>query len=422
MGSRGAGEVAIIGSGVAGLTAAYLLQRAWPVTLYEAGPRLGGHAHTHKISAPGGEIGLDSGFLVYNDCAYPNLSRLFGELAVATEPSDMSLSVRCDGCGLEYSSGSGLRAMPRRLQRASQGSGDDLVAEMAAFNHQARELLGRGAAPDLTLGKMLADGGYSASFTAHVVLPLISIIWSCDPATASEYPAGALLAFLDNHGMLLAGQATRWRTVTGGSATYVERIASRLSEVRRGTPVRGVRRAPGGVDVWDADGQSRTYDRVVIAVHPRDALGLLADPTPAETAVLGALPYTPAAAVLHTDGSLLPRQPANRSSWNHRQPACQPDGAAPEVTYDLNRLQNIAAPPAYLVTLGDASRVSPDLILARMEYEHPLYTVQAAAARARLAELTSPVTAYAGAYHGWGFHEDGCRSGVAAAGAFGVTW
>jgi predicted NAD/FAD-binding protein len=183
-----------------------------------------------------------------------------------------------------------------------------------------------------------------------------------------------------------------------------------------------VRRAPGGVDVWDAEGQSRTYDRVVIAVHPRDALGLLADPTPAETAVLGALPYTPAAALLHTDGSVLPRQPASRSSWNHRQRACQPDGATPEVTYDLNRLQNIAAPPPYLVTLGDASRVSPDLVLARMEYEHPLYTVPAAAARARLAELTSPTTAYAGAYHGWGFHEDGCRSGVAAAGAFGVTW
>src|SRR5260370_37561786 len=182
---------------------------------------------------------------------------------------------------------------------------------------------------------MLADGGYSASFTAHVVLPLISIIWSWGAATASEYPVGALLAFLANHGMLLAGQPTRWRTVTGGSATYVERIASRLSEVRRGTPVRGVRRTPGGVDVCDADGQSRTYERVVIAVHPRDALGLLADPAPAETAVLAALPYTPAAAVLHTDGSLLPRQPANRSSRNHRQPACHPHAATREGDYEV---------------------------------------------------------------------------------------
>jgi predicted NAD/FAD-binding protein len=429
-GGTGTGTVAVVGAGIAGLTAAYLLQRAWPVTLYEAAQRLGGHAHTHRVACGGREVALDTAFLVYNESAYPNLARLFRELAVVTEPSDMSLSVQCGGCGLEYSSGSGLRALPRQLQQASQAGqagqarGGDLAAELTAFNLQARRLLGGGADPDLTLGGMLAEGGYSASFISHVVLPLVSIIWSCDLATAGEYPAGALLAFMENHGLLTAGEATRWRTVSGGSASYVERVAARLSEVCRQTPVRTVHRMSDGVEIRDVAGHSRRFDRVVIAVHPSDALGMLADPTAAEKAVLSALPYTPASAVLHTDASLLPRQRVHRSSWNHRQPQCRPgaDPARAEVTYDLNRLQNIAAPPPYLVTLGDSGRVNPERVLARMEYEHPVYTVRAAAARARLPELATPVTAYAGAYHGWGFHEDGCRSGVTAAGTFGATW
>jgi len=415
--------VAVIGAGVAGLTAAYLLQRRWPVTVYEADTRLGGHAHTHRIKLPdGAELALDTGFLVYNAANYPNLVRLFRELAVATQNSDMSLSVACDGCGLEYSSGSGLRALPRRLADAGQPAGVDLLEETAAFNRAARALLGAAVPPDLTLAAMLASNGLSAYFARHVVLPLISIIWSCDTATAGRYPVGALLAFLHNHGLLMAGDATRWRTVTGGSAVYVERVAATLSEVLRGTPVRAVRRVPAGVEVRDAADRVRQFDRVVIATHPADALRLLADPTTAEREVLSALPYVRNPAVLHTDGSVLPRRRLHHSSWNHRQSGCQPGGQHLTVSYYLNRLQNIDSPTPCLVTLSGHEQVDPASVLARMDYEHPLYTPESVAARSRLPELTTSVTAYAGAYHGWGFHEDGCRSGVAAAEALGVRW
>jgi uncharacterized protein len=421
---RPGGEVAVIGAGVAGLTAAYLLQRAWRVTLYEAGARLGGHAHTHRVKLPGGsgELALDTGFLVHNAANYPNLVRLFREQGVQTESSDMSLSVACDGCGLEYSSGSGLRALPRRLAEAGQPAGVDLLEETAEFNRAARALLSSPVPPGLTLSAMLADVGLSEYFADHVVMPLVSIIWSCDTATAGRYPVGALLAFLDNHGLLMSGDATRWRTVTGGSAVYVERIAATLSEVLRGTPARSVRRTPDGVEVRDAADRVRHFDRVVIAVHPGDALRLLADPTAAEAAVLPALPYVRNPAVLHTDGAMLPRRAMHRSSWNHRQSACRPGGQELAVTYYLNRLQNIDSPVPYMVTLSGHEKVDPAAVLARMDYEHPLYTPESVAARGRLKELTTSVTAYAGAYHGWGFHEDGCRSGVAAAEAFGVRW
>jgi predicted NAD/FAD-binding protein len=422
--SGSSGEVAVIGAGVAGLTAAYLLQRKWRVTLYEADKRLGGHALTHRVKLPNGdgELALDTGFLVYNAANYPNLVRLFRELGVQTESSDMSLSVTCDGCGLEYSSGSGLRALPRRLAEAGQPHGVDLLEESAAFNRAARVLLSAPVPPCLTLAGMLADIGLSEYFALHVVMPLVSIIWSCDTATAGRYPVGALLAFLDNHGLLMSGDATRWRTVTGGSAVYVERVAAALTEVLRGTPVHSVRRMPDGVGIRDAADRVRHFDRVVIAVHPGDALRLLADPTAAERAVLSALPYVRNPAVLHTDGAMLPRRAMHRSSWNHRQSACGPAGQELTVTYYLNRLQNIDSAAPYLVTLSGHERVEPAAVLARMDYEHPLYTPESVAARSRLPELTTSVTTYAGAYHGWGFHEDGCRSGVAAAEAFGVRW
>lgn len=311
LGVRGYTRFAVVGSGVAGLTAAYLLQRASPVTIYEADARLGGHAHTHRVRdhASGAELALDSGFLVHNQANYPLLTRLFRELGVLTESSDMSFSVRCAGCGLAYGSGSGLRSLPRSLSA-------DLAAEAAAFNVHARSILTQGVDPGLTLAKMLADGGYSADFAAHVVLPLVSILWSCDPAVAGAYPAGSLLMFLDNHGLLRTSKAIRWRTVSGGSATYVERVAATLSEVMAGRSVRAIRRWPDGVEIRDSAGETRHYDAVVVATHPADALAMLSDPTAVEQAVLGALPYRGNVAVLHTDATQLPPKPAHRSSWN----------------------------------------------------------------------------------------------------------
>jgi predicted NAD/FAD-binding protein len=417
-------KIAVIGSGIAGLTAAYLLERVSEVTLYEASPRLGGHANT-RIVAPadgGAPLALDCAFTVYNDHRYPHLSRLLRELGVTTRCTEMSLAVSCGGCGLEYSAGSGLRALPRHLPAASGQPDIDLLSELAKFNRYARSIIQEKPQYDLTLGKMLTDGGFSTYFAQHVAIPLVCIVWSCDPGMASQYPAASLFDCLDTHGMLTASAASRWRTIVGGSATYVQRVAATLTEVLRGTPVRTVRRDAQGVEVRDAADRIRRFDRAVIATHPDQALRLLADPTQTEADVLAAIQYSRNQAVLHTDTAILPQQAHHRSAWNYRQKSCRPGADGPALTYYLNRLHGIESDTDYLVTLGGRGWVDPSQVLARMEYDHPVHTAGSLAARERLPELTSTVVAYAGAYHGVGFHEDGCRSGAAAAQALGVVW
>ncbi|NEB18671.1 NAD(P)/FAD-dependent oxidoreductase [Streptomyces coelicoflavus] len=425
---RASGEAgrrtAVVGSGVAGLTAAYVLGREHRVTLYEADDRLGGHAHTHDLTAPDGRVHrVDSGFIVHNRRTYPNLLRLFGELGVATQQSEMSMSVRCEGCGLEYAGARGPAGLLARPRNALHGPYLRMLAQVPRFHRAARRLLDGGAHdPEPTLGEFLDREGFSPYFRAHFMTPVVSAVWSCDAATALRYPAPYLFRFLHHHGMLAVGGSPVWRTVTGGSRSYVDRIAERLPDVRTATPVRSVARHADGVDVTAADGTTDTYDHLVVAVHPDQALELLADPTPDEKEVLGALRYSRNATLLHTDTALLPRARGARSSWNYLMPACDAGADRVRVSYDMNRLQRLDAADTYVVTLGGEDRVDPGRVLARMTYEHPVYTPESVAAQRRLPELRTPVTAYAGAYHGWGFHEDGCRSGVEAAAALGVTW
>jgi len=422
-GTNGA-EVAVIGAGVAGLTAAYLLRRRYVVTLFEAADRLGGHAHTHQVEAPGGAtVFLDSGFIVYNAGNYPHLVRLFRELGVPTQPSDMSLSVSCRECGLEYVTGSGLRGRPARPPGISRSTWAEVSRDTVKFSAQATDILGGAGLADLTLGEMLADGGYHQYFVGHVILPLVSAVWSCEPGLAQDYPARYLLRFLATHGLLPGGQASRWRTVAGGSHRYVEAVARHIPHVRTSTAVHGVRRLPDHVEIRDETGATTRCSAVVIAVHPDQALGLLEDPTPAERDVLGCIPYVRNNVVLHTDGSVLPKDERNRGAWNFGQPSCSSTGDhPPAVHYYLNQLQRIRSSREYVVTVQETAEVDDRAVLNRMVYEHPVYTVRAVAARRRLSELNTAQTAYAGAYHGWGFHEDGCLSGVRAAAALGVTW
>ncbi|MEV7029212.1 FAD-dependent oxidoreductase [Streptomyces sp. NPDC093272] len=417
-------RTAVVGSGVAGLTAAHVLGRTHHVTLYEADDRLGGHAHTHELTSPhdGRVHRVDSGFIVHNRRTYPHLLRLFDELGVPTQESEMSMSVRCEGCGLEYAGArgpAGLFAQPRNLLR---GRYLRLLAEVPAFHRAARRLLAAGGEDTLTLGAFLDREGFSGYFRAHFVTPVVSAVWSCDAATAQRYPAAYLFRFLEHHGMLSVSGSPVWRTVRGGSREYVDRIAKQLPEVLTGTPVRAVRRHDRGAEVTTADGTSRSYDAVVIAVHPDQALRLLADPTDTERAVLGALPYTRNETLLHTDTRLLPRAAGARASWNYLMPSCAAGADRVRVSYDMNRLQRLDATETFVVTLGGEDRVDPGRVLARMVYEHPLYTPESLAAQRRLPELNSPVCAFAGAYHGWGFHEDGCRSGAEAAAALGARW
>ncbi len=419
-------RIAVIGSGISGLTAGYVLSRTDHVTLFEADDRLGGHADTHLVvPSAGPSIPVDTGFIVCNEQTYPLLTKLFRELGVTTRPSEMSMSVQCAGCGLQYAGQRGLAGLAAGLSRG-RGRYLRLLAEVPRFHRAARRLLAAadaGSPAEETLGEFLDQGGYSAYFKSHFALPVVAAVWSCPPGTAGSYPAEYLFRFLANHGMLSLTGSPPWRTVVGGSRSYVERVAKHLQEVRVSAPVRAVHRHPGGVEVRDASGETR-FDAVVIATHPDQALRLLAEPTAAERDTLGAFRYTPNPTLLHTDARLLPSRHAARASWNYELSHCvnKPAGNPPRISYHMNRLQSLSAAQDYIVTLGGEDVVDPALILDRMDYSHPEYTPASVAAQRRLPELNTGVTAFAGAYHGWGFHEDGCRSGADAARALGGTW
>jgi predicted NAD/FAD-binding protein len=437
-------RIAVIGGGISGLTAGYILSRSDEVTLFEANDRLGGHADTHLVDEPGGRsVAVDTGFIVYNERTYPLLTRLFGELGVETQASEMSMSVSCSGCGVHYAGKRG----PAGLTAGMAAGGRpylQMLAEVPRFHRAARRLLastsasasasarsGRGGGvadgsePDggASLGDFLRSGGFSPYFTEHFAVPVVAAVWSCPQGTALEYPAAYLFAFLANHGMLSVSGSPQWRTVAGGSRRYVERIAAGLAQVRLSSPVRSVRRHPTGVTVVDGSGAAIEFDAVVIATHPDQALRLLDAPTAAERSVLGAFRYTANEAVLHTDARLLPPPGAVRASWNYALAGHDGSAAAPpRVSYYMNRLQGLPSDTDYIVTLGGRERVDPASVIAVMDYAHPAYTRESVAAQAELPGLNTPATAFAGAYHGWGFHEDGCRAGVAAALALGGSW
>ncbi len=418
-------SVAVIGSGVAGLTAAYLLNRSHDVTLFEADDRLGGHAHTHDLTASdGSEHAVDSGFIVHNDRTYPWLRKLFAEIEVEVQPTEMSMSVRCDGCGLEYAGGRGLRGLLAQPLRLLDPKFVRMLLQVKRFHRRATAFLQAGDDDDTTTyGQFLQREGFSKHFIAHYAVPVVSCVWSSGREVALQYPARYLFRFLDHHGMLRVTGSPQWYTVVGGSRTYVERLGARLPDVRRAAGVTDVTRRPDGVAItYGASGRSARFDRVVIATHADQALSLLTDPSDQEVQTLKSFGYSSNETVLHTDSSLLPEATQARSSWNYRMSSCTSPDEPPVVSYWMNRLQGHDSPQDYLVTLNARERINPDAVLAVMDYEHPIYTHEAVAAQSGLPTLATDRTVYAGAYHGWGFHEDGCRSGVEAARHFGVTW
>ena len=415
-------RVAVVGAGVAGLTAAYVAASAGNdthVTIYEADDRLGGHADTHDITGPDGTFAIDTGFIVHNERTYPTLLRLFEELGVATQDSEMSMSTRDDDTGLEWAGALGLAGLFPTWRHLSRPAYLRMLADVPRFHRMARGVLAE-PADDATLRDLLDAHGFSAYFARHFMEPLVAAVWSCDPAVALDYPARYLFTFLHHHGMLGVFGSPQWRTVVGGSRAYVDRIGAVVDEVRLGVKVTSVAETARGVEVVDGNGDTATYDAVVIASHPDQALAMLAEPTAAQREVLGALPYSANPALLHTDESLLPRASRARASWNFRRVA--DDRGRVTVTYDLTRLMRLPTTTRYLVTLGGDDLVDPASIIARREYAHPLYTPASVAAQARLPECDSERIAFAGAYHGWGFHEDGARSGLAAAARLGFEW
>jgi predicted NAD/FAD-binding protein len=415
-------RIAVVGSGVAGVTAAYVLQRAADVTLYEADDRLGGHSHTHDVVGGDGVLrSVDSGFIVHNRRTYPTLLKLFAELGVATQVSDMSMSIACEGCGLEYAGGRGLSGLLPSLRVLGHGRYLRMLTEVTRFHRRAHALLD-GPDDGRTVREFLAEGRFSSYFAAHFMTPLIAAVWSTAPDRAGDYPARYLFRFLDNHGMLAVTGSPTWYTVSGGAARYVERAVKALTAVQTSTPVRAIQRLANGVAVHDDADTVAHYDGVVIATHADQALRMLAEPTRTQREILGPIRYTRNPTLLHTDTSVLPRARNAAASWNYALPSCTSAPTAVQVSYNMNRLQQLPGPTSYVVTLNGDDRVDPAAVLARMEYEHPVYDHASVAARQRLPELNDGVVTFAGAYHGWGFHEDGCRSGAEAASALGVPW
>ena len=414
-------SAAVIGAGVSGLTAAHLLTRTHDVTVLEADDRLGGHAHTHDVPTDDGRsLRIDSGFIVHNERTYPHLLRLFGELGVETRPTEMSMSITCDVCGLSYAGGRGLGGILAQPRRAADPRFARMLVEIPRFHRSARALLDR-REQDPSWGEFLAAGGFSDYFVRHFAFPLVSCVWSCADSDAAAYPARHLFAFLDHHGMLQVTGSPTWRTVVGGSATYIELLAARLTDVRRGCAVTSVTRHDDGVDVRTGDDLVARYDHVVVATHADQARSLLADADPREKDDLGAITYSTNETWLHRDATVLPHRRAARASWNYRARCDRPaDRAA--VSYWMNRLQGLEDVDDYVVTLNPSGYVDPESVIARMSYAHPVFTREAVAAAQRLRSAGGDRLAFAGAHLGWGFHEDGCRSGVEAAASFGTTW
>jgi predicted NAD/FAD-binding protein len=401
-------KVAIIGGGISGLGAAYLLSRAHDVQVFEQATRAGGHTRTVRKDG----LSLDMGFLVHNERNYPLLTRLFRELGVATQDSEMSFSVSCT-CGLEYSSSHPF-AQPRRLADPRHLL---LLGEIARWLRTAARSLGEPGSEGWTLERFLDEHRFSQRFRRHFLVPMTAALWSTAPGLALEYPAAAAIRFFENHGML-GFRRLGWRYVTGGSDSYVRAITERLgSRLGLGLGVRAIRRDPDGVDLTTVDGSRHRFDAVVVATHADQALSLLDDASPAEARVLGAFPYTTNEAILHTDESLLPTARGARASWNYRMG----DESRPTVTYYLNRLERLESDRHWCVTLnGD---VAEEHVVDRTTFEHPLFTLGTVEAQRELPSLAGGRrTWYAGAYHGNGFHEDGLASGVAAVEAMGVVW
>jgi len=410
-------KVAIVGTGISGSLVAALLHGAHDITVYEAEDRIGGHTHTHDLRDPSGaQVRVDTGFIVYNDWTYPNFIELLQTLGVPTQASDMSFSVRCHATGFEYN-GHTLNTLFAQRTNLLRPSFYGMVRDILRFNREARELL---SAPDdgLTLGQYLDRGRYGLAFMERYVLPMAGAIWSADARSMREVPARWFVRFFENHGMLSVDKRPTWRVVTGGSQRYHEALRAPWADrIRTATPVTRVRRHADRVEI-ESNGSRESYDQVVIATHSDQALAMLADASPTEREVLSAIPYQKNIAVLHTDASIMPKRKLAWAAWNYHLGADR-DGTC-AVTYWMNKLQGLTTQQQYFVTLNDVEAIDPARTIKRLVYHHPVYRPQGVTAQARWGEINGVQrTWYAGAWWGFGFHEDGVKSALAVAERFG---
>jgi len=413
-------NIAIVGSGIAGLTCAYLLGRRHDVTVFEADDRIGGHTHTVNVTMDGCDYAIDTGFIVFNDWTYPNFIRLLGQLGVSSRPTEMSFSVTDPDTGLEYN-GNNLDSLFAQRRNLFSPGFWGMLRDILRFNKQARrDLAEQRISGDTTLDDYLKAGGYGERFILHYIVPMGAAIWSMPMAEMLNFPLQFFVRFFENHGLLSVNNRPQWRVIEGGSSAYIPPLTACFKErIRLNCPVNRIDRNEHGVMIHSPAGIEH-FDKVVLACHSDQALRLLGSPGRAEREILGALPYADNEVVLHTDTRLLPTRKRAWASWNYRLGGAGHTQAT--VTYDMNILQGIQSDTTFCVSLNQSAGISPSKVLGRFTYAHPQYSLAAVAAQRRWAELDGVQhTHYCGAYWANGFHEDGVVSALRVAAAFGES-
>ena len=413
-------KIAIVGSGIAGMTAARVLARRNDVTLFEAAHYLGGHTNTVRIAEGGRTLAVDTGFIVFNESNYPNLCALFEEIGVESRESDMSFSVHCEKTGVEYN-GTSLATLFAQKRNLFRPRFWRMLAEILRFNRDALLALRRGIEDTVTVAEYVEKNRHSKAFVEQYLVPLGASLWSCDPHGFLRFPIRFVIEFLSNHAMLQVEGRPAWRTVVGGSDAYVGPLTAPYRDrIYVNTPVKAVIRVPAGVELTFGGGQRERFDEVVLACHADQSLRLLTNPDPEESEILGHFPYQVNDALLHTDTTVLPKRPTVWASWNYRIPA-EAKGYV-TVTYNMNMLQGLQSTNTYCVSLNQSAHIDARKIIRRIRYEHPLFTPGRDHAQANHPLLIRRRgISYCGAYWGYGFHEDGVRSALAVCDSFDVS-
>ncbi len=407
-------RIAIVGSGIAGLTTAWHLHREHDITLFEANDYVGGHTATVDVDYGEKTYAIDTGFIVFNDWTYPNFIALLQEIGASWQWSNMSFSLRCERSGLEYN-GTSLNSLFAQRSNLLNPRFLRMLIDILRFNTRCRSLLADTSAIDLTLGDYLHAGGYSAAFIEQYIVPMGRAIWSATGSGMLDFPARFFVDFFERHGFLNINDRPVWRTISGGSREYARKLIAHFPDrIRLQSPVRRVTRLADGSIRLCSEQHGRqleeNFDRVFFACHSDQALAMLEDANALERDVLSAFPYQQNNATLHTDERILPRAPLARAAWNYH--LLNPDTERVALTYDMNVLQSIEAPVRFLVTLNREADIDPAMILGRYSYHHPVYTPQAVRAQARRREISHGNTFFCGAYWRYGFHEDGVVSAL----------